>query len=96
MALEIQKLGRDPSGYASMDEGSGLRTTRGVGHRFDPLGRAKTEEDFRSVAGHLLTGIKEDAFTVKPCVNSWPQALGIFRSFTVLASLAPLGTMRPW
>ena len=53
-----------PVGPTSMDEGSGLRTTRGVGHRFDPLGRAKTEEDFRSVAGHLLTGIKEDAFTV--------------------------------
>jgi hypothetical protein len=38
---------------------------RGVGHRFDPLHRAKTAEDFRLVAGHLLTGIKEDAFTLR-------------------------------
>src|SRR4051794_18061017 len=38
---------------------------RGVGHRFDPLARAQTEEDFRLAAGHLLTGIKEDAFTIR-------------------------------
>lgn len=38
---------------------------RGTGHRFDPLARAKTEEDFRFVAGHLLTGIKEDPFTIR-------------------------------
>jgi type IV secretory pathway TraG/TraD family ATPase VirD4 len=38
---------------------------RGVGHRFDPLDGAQTEEDFRMVAGHLLTGIKVDAFTIR-------------------------------
>jgi type IV secretion system protein VirD4 len=56
------------------DKTAGFRSTfskirvldcRGVGHRFDPLARATTAEDFRLIPGHLLTGIKEDAFTLR-------------------------------